>query len=212
MTQDIKINELCTIAKIAVAGTLGNFPAVENAVREGKENNVPAVKMYEAILHMVTHAGYPKTVNAIRSFSKVFPYYIQERDGETPKPVEEWSEFAQSVWPERGEKIYKAHWKGKSSSVILAELNKLCPEIPGWVIPDAYGRIYGRPGLSIAEHETAVSFIVCPQGAPKEMALHFQGLIDQGISKEMITDILQNLKELMSKKEIDELAQVVKSL
>ncbi|MCD6359182.1 MAG: hypothetical protein J7L90_04445 [Dehalococcoidia bacterium] len=207
-----EINDLYTLAKIAVASSLGNFDDVEKAIREGKKNNVPAVKMYEAVVHLITHAGYPKAVNAARSFANVFPDYIKERDGDKPKALEKWSEFAQSIWSERGHAIYNGHWKGDAGAKIMEELNKICPEIPDWVIPDAYGRIYGRPGLSMAEHETVVSFIVCPQGAPKEMSLHFQGLVDQGITKEMIVDILQNLDDVMSKKEIAELIEVIKSM
>ena len=212
MAQDLKIEELRTLAKVAVAGASGDFAGVEQAVRGGKYDNVPAEKMYEAILHLVTHAGYPKTVNAMRSFHKVFPDYIQQRDGGKPRALESWAEFAPLIWPERGRTIYHNHWKGDAGRKTLEELDQICPEISHWVVPDAYGRIYGRPGLSLAERETVVSFIVSTQGTPKELALHFQGLLDSGITKEMIIDMIQHLKGLASEESINDALQVVKSL
>jgi hypothetical protein len=59
------------------------------------------------------------------------------------------------------------------------QLAQLSPELAKWAAYDAFGRIFGRAGLSLLERESVVMGTLLAQGAP-QIAVHYKALLRVG--------------------------------
>src|SRR5262249_30274067 len=76
---DPPMRSLVHLAKISAAGASGQLDKAEQFFGQGKENGLSEVQMYEAVLNLVPYVGYPRTLNTMSRFQRVYPNYVKER-------------------------------------------------------------------------------------------------------------------------------------
>lgn len=191
---------LSTLATIAAAGASGQFDVAEQLFRQGKERGLSELQMYEAVLNLLPYIGYPRTLSTMSRFQKVYPHYIRERSGENPQPTEPWQEYASETWGERGAQIQQQlGFGGADAEKFTRQFTLLSPELNEWVRYDDFGRVFGRPGLSLIEREAIVIGVLIAQGAPQIVA-HHRAMLRAGGSEALIDSLVEAVSGTVDEK------------
>jgi hypothetical protein len=64
---------LSALAQISVAGAAAQYDKAEQSFIKGKTAGLSELQMYEAVLNLVPYTGYPRTLNTMSRFQKVYP-------------------------------------------------------------------------------------------------------------------------------------------
>ena len=186
---------LTTVARLAACHTIGDQDALARELRAAAASGVTWDACYEALLQLVAYTGYPRTINALTTFRAVSGIPATER------PSEEWAAFATSVWPERGAAIFRQLWPGHE---LADSIRPVSAELAEWVINDDFGRIFGRPGLTLLEREAVVIGSLVAQRATPQLRSHRLAFLAVGGSDDMIDDLVLHLTDLLPENAIAE--------
>lgn len=89
-----------------------------------------------------------------------------------------------------GMRVFKRIY-GEQTAKVLSGLNELHREMTRWVIRDAYGKIFVRPGLSLSERELVNVVVLGIQGFLPQFFSHMRGALRVGVSSRAIIDTLR---------------------
>jgi alkylhydroperoxidase/carboxymuconolactone decarboxylase family protein YurZ len=194
---------LSALAQIAAAGVAAQYDKAEQCFVKGKAAGLSEQQMYEAVLNLLPYTGYPRTLNTMSRFQKVYPPYLQQRSGgQAPQPTEPWQHYAASVWVERSAPIrHQLGVGGPEAQPLTAQLAQLSPELAEWAAYDAFGRIFGRAGLSLLEREAVVMGALIAQGAP-QIAVHYQALLRVGGNDTLVETLFGAVSDIVDEKSL----------
>jgi alkylhydroperoxidase/carboxymuconolactone decarboxylase family protein YurZ len=194
---------LSALAQIAAAGVAAQYDKAEQCFVKGKEAGLSERQMYEAVLNLLPYTGYPRTLNTMSRFQKVYPQYLQQRSGgKEPQPTEPWQQYAAKGWVERSTPIRQQLGVGGPDAEALAmQLSQLSPELAEWAAYDAFGRIFGRAGLSLLEREAVVMGALIAQGAP-QIAVHYKALLRVGGSDTLVDALFAAVADIVDDKSL----------
>ena len=189
---------LSALAQIAAAGVAAQYDKAEHFFVTGKEAGLSERQMYEAVLNLLPYTGYPRTLNTMSRFQKIYPQYVQNRSGgKEPHPTEPWQQYATSSWVERSATIrQQLGVGGPGAEALTKQLVQLSPELAEWAAYDAFGRIFGRSGLSLLERESVVMGALIAQGAP-QIAVHYKALLRVGGSDTLVDALFAAVSDIV---------------
>lgn len=201
---------LSALAQISAAGTAAQYDKAEQFFIKGKEAGLSELQMYEAVLNLLPYIGYPRTLNTMSRFQKVYTQYIANRsDGKDPFPTEPWQEYACGPWVERSTDIrQQLGVGGPDAEALTKQITRLSPELAEWVAYDDFGRIFGRPGLSLLERESVVMGALIAQGAP-QIAFHYKALLRVGGDDALVDAIFAAVSAVVDEKSLTATRQYV---
>jgi 4-carboxymuconolactone decarboxylase len=122
----------------------------------------------EALLQTLLFAGFPKTIEALKTLRNHFPV------GHGPKHV---GDHRQA-----GEKTSRIIY-GKHHSKLIQVMDELHPDLTRWMIEDGYGRVLSRSGLSLQEREISVLASLMASGMINQFRAHIRGAFNAGVPK-----------------------------
>lgn len=201
---------LSALAQIAAAGVAAQYDKAEQLFVKGKEAGLSELQMYEAVLNLVPYTGYPRTLNTMSRFQKVYPQYVQNRSGgKELRPTEPWQQYAVGAWVERSANIrQQLGVGGPDAEALTKQLTQLSPELAEWAAYDAFGRIFGRVGLSLLERESVVMGALIAQGAP-QIAVHYKALLRVGGSDVLVDTIFTAVSDIVDEKSLTAARQYI---
>ena len=85
--------------------------------------------------------------------------------------------------------IRKAIW-GDSLESIEASLTEVDPDLYGYIRDFAYEGVLARPGLDLKTRELLAITSLTALGAPKEIATHIQGALNNGATEQEIRETI----------------------
>ena len=180
---------MLTCARLAAAHAAGDQAALADELRAAQTADIEWEMCYEVLLQLVAYTGYPRTLNAMATFRAVSGIPAGEQ------PSEPWATHATAVWPERGVTIFHALWPGHP---LADSVRPLSPELAEWVIYDDFGRIFGRPGLTLLEREAAVIGSLVAQGTTPQLRSHRLAFLAVGGDDRTIDAITSGLADILS--------------
>ncbi|HYE76750.1 MAG TPA: hypothetical protein VEI97_02080 [bacterium] len=184
--------QFVALARIAAAATLDDQIALAAALQVAIDLGFPHEAGYETLLQLVPYVGYPRVVHAMVTMHANFPTYFSLR-GE--RPSEPWAAHAVGTWPMRGEQIFIQLWGPEAWG--RRNLSDLSPELGEWFIADTFGRIFGRPGLTLLEREVVVLGTLLAQGSFRELANHRRAIHHLGGPEELIDAVVEGVGDLI---------------
>lgn len=144
-----------------------------------KESSVSPVKIYETIIQIYLFCGFPATIEALKVFNSVFHKYKKKS-----------SEFDLSLYLKKGQKnclkIYKANY-----NKLINNFDNLSPDLKSWMIIEGYGKVMGRPGLSIKERELINVAILSINFYEHQLYSHLKGALNTNSSYNTIKNIIE---------------------
>lgn len=171
--------------------------ADEQTVREVLENavgHVPAGAMDEVILQSYLFAGFPRALNAARTWRTV--------SGETAPSRDRDAELRNDLdWVTRGESTCRLVY-GESYDLLRENIRALHPALDNWMIADGYGKVLARPQLDLLTRELCIVGACAAAGQQRQLHSHLHGALNCGASAEQVTAALDCLADLVEEENL----------
>jgi 4-carboxymuconolactone decarboxylase len=172
-------------AAIAGADEL-NMRRVIDEVVAGK---VAAEMVEEVILQSYLFAGFPRTLNAARTWRAVSGIPAPEAD--------EPASLRQSdKWESQGEKTCATVY-GESYEMLRQNVRSLHPALDMWMITDGYGKVLSRPALDLERRELCIVGACAASSQQRQLHSHFHGALNSGASPDKVYASLDALSDLL---------------
>jgi 4-carboxymuconolactone decarboxylase len=178
------------LALLHGASCIGRFDAVTALHALADRLAIPAARRREAALQVVAYGGFPRTIEGLALLAELPTGRTAGATGADERAESSATERRQAgraVW----DRIY-----AEQADEVLDWLGTLAPELPGWVLDDAYGRVLSRPGLSLAERELLGVAALALMGLSSPLASHVRGALRNGSNADSVGDILRACRGL----------------
>ena len=177
-------------ALVQIAGAIAGADEVTTRrVMEQASVNVDPAKVDEVILQSYLFAGFPRTLNAARTWRSVSGVQAPDSDREAELRND-------SDWIERGERTCRIVY-GESYELLRDNIRDLHPALDAWMITDGYGKVLSRPGLSLRERELCIVAACATSGQQRQLHSHLHGALNAGSSVEEVDAALDSLSEMV---------------
>ena len=150
------------------AALAGGVPSqLAEAIDEASESSDP-VEAEEAILQCYLFTGFPAVIKAMSLW--------RQRTGHKAGPARAEDEAG---FVERGERICATVYGGQYER-LRENVRVLHPDLERWMLGEGYGKVLGRPGLSLRVRELCIIAVLAAQDAPRQLYAHLRGALNAG--------------------------------
>jgi 4-carboxymuconolactone decarboxylase len=174
--------ETAALVAAAAVVTAGDEQEVREALRS-TAGRVRAAWIEELILQSYLFAGFPRALNAMRSWRTV---------SSTPAPPDDdpvragGVEAAARAWTERGLRTCATVY-GPFYEPLRVNIAALHPALDAWMIEEGYGKVLGRPVLDLARRELCVVAACIAARQDRQLHSHLHGAVHAGAAPEVVT-------------------------
>jgi 4-carboxymuconolactone decarboxylase len=124
----------------------------------------------EVLLQSHLFVGFPDALNALALWREVSGTHAPPSAGEDP-----------AIWPARGERVCATVY-GANYDKLRVNVERLHPDVDGWMATGGYGRVIGRPGLDLATRELCIAALLAVWNVPRQLHSHLRGALNAGAS------------------------------
>jgi len=144
------------------------------SARAVEAGTMPARAMEEALLQSYLFLGFPAALGALDAWREVGPGVPQERD---PLAAPERTE----PWRERGESVCRRVY-GRAYRPLRRNISDLHPAMDRWMVTEGYGKVLGRPGLSLGDRELCIVALLVVTRRRPQLHSHLRGALNAGVA------------------------------
>jgi 4-carboxymuconolactone decarboxylase len=167
-------------------------------------NEVDAVAVEEIILQSYLFAGFPRTLNAMRTWR-----VVSERPAPATDPEAAAEDF--DLWRRRGAETCAIVY-GDSYEKLRRNVCELHPALDEWMIVDGYGKVLSRPGVDLRTRELCVVAACAVSGQQRQLHSHLHGALNAGASAGEIAGVLDALGDLISRADLARYRQLLQKV
>jgi 4-carboxymuconolactone decarboxylase len=137
--------------------------------------------------------GFPRMLTAAECFQETFPEFVKKVKIKIPTPsqIENWMNSGTSLC----QKVYAGNFEKLKSRLCL-----FSPEIFQWMILEGYGKVLSRPGLDVRDRELATVACLIIDDRPKQLFSHIRGALNVGVSRELLTAVIDDVSKVADAK------------
>src|SRR6476619_6779739 len=146
------------------AAIAGSDEETTRRVMEAAVGSVVPAEVDEVILQSYLFAGFPRTLNAARSWRAISGIKAPGSD-----PGAEMQNGAD--WERRGEETCEIVY-GESYQLLRENVRELHPALDAWMITDGYGKILSRPELPLRVRELCIVAACAASGQQRQLHSH----------------------------------------
>lgn len=196
-------NALRHLVRIAGAIAGANEPQLRS-VMSGALRDVDPSAVEEIILQSYLFAGFPRALNAARTWRAVSGRRAPEGDVEaSPAEIR--------AWRERGEETCEIVY-GDSYRRLRANIRALHPTLDEWMIVDGYGKVLSRSRVDLRTRELCVVAACAVAGQQRQLHSHLRGALNTGSSAEEIAAVLEVLSDLVPPEDLTRYRQLLQKV
>ncbi len=173
-----------TLIRLSAAIAGDDAQALETALDRAAQAGRP-VEVEEAILQSYLFAGYPPALEAMRAWRA----RSGVRGPDTPA-----GDHAQ--WRERGERVCAQVYGGQYER-LRANVAALHADLEHWMVVEGYGKVLGRPGLSMRVRELCIVALLAARHAPTQLYAHLRGALNVGATEADVEGALRCIADLV---------------
>jgi len=133
----------------------------------------------EVILQSYLFLGYPIALNGMARWRAVA--------GAGPR---EHVAVERDLWLQRGEEVCGAVYGGQYER-LRANVRALHPDMESWMVEEGYGKVLGRPGLSLPERELCIVAQLVVLDVTRQLYSHLRGALNVGATESAVESALQ---------------------
>jgi 4-carboxymuconolactone decarboxylase len=137
------------------------------------------LEVEEVLLQSYLFLGYPLALNAFGLWREVSGRGAGEG---TP---DDWT-----AWIERGEDVCRTVYGGQYQG-LRRNVRDLHPDMERWMVVEGYGKVLGRPALSLAARELCIAALLAVLGVPRQLYSHLRGALNAGAGMAEVEEALQ---------------------
>lgn len=172
------------LGRIAAAAAAGRRELLADWYRAALAEGIPAADLQEATLQVFLFAGFPRTLAAFEELKLGL-------DGADPAPPQEGDDVDHTA---RGLEVFGRIY-GRHAEAVAGKLRDLHPDFARFVLRGAYGRVLGRPFLSIRERELMAVAMLAALGPHRQLRAHVRGCLRVGIEPDEVRRALAAAEE-----------------
>lgn len=133
-----------------------------------------AIEIEEALLQVYLFLGYPTALEAMRLWRARAGSVGPSAAADDP-----------AEWQARGEQIC-AQVYGEQYARLRESVARLHPDLEQWMLVEGYGKVLGRPGLTLRARELCIVAILVVQRAPRQLYAHMRGALNAGATPDEV--------------------------
>ena len=189
------IDEQTRCLVLIAAAIAGADERSTRSVMEGAVGRADPAAVDEVILQSYLFAGFPRTLNAARTWRAV---------SGSPGPDDDPSaELANgNDWVARGEETCRRVY-GESYELLRENIRELHPALDTWMITDGYGKVLSRPGLDLRTRELCIVAACAATGQQRQLHSHLHGALNSGATVDEVSAPLSALDSLVDAENLD---------
>ncbi|HEV7594323.1 MAG TPA: carboxymuconolactone decarboxylase family protein, partial [Gemmatimonadaceae bacterium] len=190
---------------VRIAGAIAGSPEgqVRSLMSEALDE-VDPVQVEEIILQSYLFAGFPRTLNAMRTWR-----VVSERPAPDTDPEAAAEDF--DLWRTRGAETCAIVY-GESYQKLRHNVCELHPALDEWMIVDGYGKVLSRPGVDLRTRELCVVAACAVSGQQRQLHSHLHGALNSGSSVGEIAAVLDALGDLISRDDLARYRQLLQKV
>jgi len=166
-------------ALIAVSAALATRSV--NSLRDALERafgTAPSAEVEEVLLQSYLFLGYPASLNGFALW----------REFATDTPDASLDDLAR--WRHRGQEVCREVYGGQYPR-LRDNIRALHPDMERWMVGEGYGKVLGRPGLSLVDRELCIAALLAVLDVPTQLYSHLRGALNVGASHEEVEQALE---------------------
>ena len=176
------------------AAIAGADESTVRLVMESALNVADPARVDEVILQSYLFAGFPRTLNAARTWRAVSGIAAPVADPDAELRND-------SDWVERGEKTCSVVY-GESYEMLRENIRALHPALDSWMITDGYGKVLSRPALDLRLRELCIVAACAASGQQRQLHSHLHGALNAGASIDEVENVFVSLSDLIDTEEL----------
>jgi 4-carboxymuconolactone decarboxylase len=187
---------------VRIAGAIAGLPEGQvRSLMSDALDEVDPLAVEEIILQSYLFAGFPRTLNAMRTWRSV---------SERPAPT---GGFAGDLdtWRREGEKTCAIVY-GESYEKLRENIRQLHPALDDWMIVDGYGKVLSRPGVDLKTRELCVVAACAVSGQQRQLHSHLHGALNAGATAIEVGAVLDALGDLISRDDLGRYRQLLQKV
>ena len=173
------------LARLAAAIAARDPDALQEAVDRAAASADPNA-VEEVLLQSYLFVGFPVALEAVVLW--------RQRTG-TAAPEDQPEDAL--AWRARGEAVCATVYGGQYGR-LRSNVARLHPAYERWMLEEGYGKVLGRPGLSLRARELCIVAQLAALGAPRQLYSHLRGARNAGAGDDDIEAALQEAAAVSS--------------
>ncbi len=194
-------DRLTSLAPIAAAAALGRPEELDAALESALQGGCSAVEIRETLLTVALFAGFPRTLDALSTASEVLRRHGVDADTSAEPGLPDSEAERRELFRARGGELFSRVY-GDDTGRVRALLAALDPELDGWILEDAYGKVLARPALPASERERVAVVLLASLGLRNQLPGHVRGAIHCGATPAQIVASVSSAAHLIPDEEI----------
>lgn len=167
-------------ALVRLSAALGRGEPARISRRLGEAASAaPASEVEEAILQSYLFIGFPGALNTLRLWRELRPDVGPRAEG-----------FDPDGWAARGTEACRTVY-GSAYDALRTNVSALHPDVDRWMLTEGYGKVIGRPGLSLDRRELCIVALLAVQNAPRQLHSHLRGALHAGSPPQWVEAALE---------------------
>lgn len=190
---------------VRIAGAIaGADEETIRSVMNSAVNEADPGAVDEIILQSYLFAGFPRTLNAARTWRTVSGTSAPDAEPEfAPDDV--------ATWRERGLRTCEIVY-GDSYEGLRRNIKRLHPTLDEWMIVDGYGKVLSRPGVDLRTRELCVVAACAVAGQQRQLHSHLHGALNAGARLDEVAAVLDSLADLISRENLATYHQLLRKV
>ncbi|MEO6696020.1 MAG: carboxymuconolactone decarboxylase family protein [Ignavibacteria bacterium] len=180
--------EIVELSLLASVISKDDFSLIEKNLKKLKSSETRPLKIYETILQCYLFCGFPVIIETLKIFRRFFPEFKIKK-----------SIYNHGLYKKTGERNCKLIYKNNYKKLI-ENINYYSPDLKEWMIIEGYGKVLGRPGLSILEREFVNVAILATRFFENQLNSHLRGCLNLGATKNDLELLLKSIITTSGKK------------
>ncbi len=169
----------------AARDSAGMEAALTQLKAAGRETEVE-----EAILQSYLFLGFPA---AIESFRRWRTHGVR-----APEPTDE----GPRLWERRGVEMCRIVY-GDHYESLRENISQLHPDLDRWMVMEGYGKVLGRPALSLDVREMLIVAMLVVLGARRQLRSHLRGALNAGVTPDDVDRVIQRAASFAPAENVD---------
>jgi 4-carboxymuconolactone decarboxylase len=166
------------LLRVAAALATRDEAAIRAAMEAAREEADPGA-VDEVLLQSHLFVGFPDALNALGLWREVSGTPAPPSAGEDP-----------ATWEPRGGRVCAAVY-GANYEKLRANVQRLHPDVDGWMATGGYGRVIGRPGLDLGTRELCIAALLAVWNVPRQLHSHLRGALNTGASVAAVDEAVE---------------------
>lgn len=171
------------LAEISAAIASRDDPRLAAALLVARERNTDRVEVEEALLQSYLFAGYPAALTAIGRWREIAGPPPPESDPlACPETLKR--------WVDRGEGVCRTIY-GRAYEKLRRNIERSHPAMDRWMVTEGYGKVLGRPGLSLRVRELCIVSMLAATSWEPQLHSHLRGALHAGATPKEVEEALE---------------------